>query len=1002
MVRPVRSACPDPAALDAFVSGQLDAARRPALEAHLDTCPACAQVVATMVELFGASQPSLGYAQTVAGTPREPAVAPTRLGRYQLGARVGEGGMGVVFEAHDPELDRRVAVKLLHPERFGDLEAQRARMMREAQAMAKLSHPNVVTVFDVGRVGAQLFLAMELVAGTTLARWLAGGPRSRAARIAMFVQAGRGLAAAHAVGLVHRDFKPDNVLVGVDGRARVTDFGLARPLAIDERANLAAARHLPVAATAAGAIVGTPAYMAPEQLRSEPADARSDQFAFCVALYEAVVGARPFEGAELRALAENVLAGRMRALPAAIPRWLRNLLARGLALDPAARFPSMDALLDELGRDHARGRRIAVTLGAMTLGVAAIVSLLSVATRAPATPPPPAARPCDALRIEVRDHWNPARKQSTAQAITAATRYWAHDLAPRVNARLDAWADAWATERQAACIAGQRRAPDDELAQRRLACLDDALGALDAMVAELDHIDGLALQRVLPAIEALPAPAACASDAALLRRPARPSDPIARAKVAALDAALAVAQARLAIGHAAIARTDLERLVSEATPAADPATLARALWLTGESALATGDATAALEPLRRAAELAKIGRADDVLLDAAIALVTAYGTRLDRAADATPWLAIAVDQSRYAGVDPRVGARLDAVVGAWHLRDRHLVDARAALLRAIATRKQHDERDPLVASALVQLAAVDRARHDPAAALDSLRIALAIVEERYGTEHPLAAQHRALIIDALVAHGDLEDAYHRAWKLAGNMLGWDFGQAEYADGLATIGRAMHASGKLDEADKFLARAHKARVREHAPDAALSLRDLAALRLTQGRPADAVAAAREAISWLAPLVEADDPRLAEAHAVLGGVLAEAGDRAAISEHRAAIALYAHRFDDDDAVQAAPRWALGRALLANRDYVAAFEVLDSATMGLHASVGFEHPDSARLCVDRADAARGLGDRTRAAELYGVAADLFERAFGADDPETRAARAAKISVARAATKP
>src|SRR5262249_48057288 len=151
---------------------------------------------------------------------------PAVLGRYRLGRRLGAGGMGVVFAAYDPELDRRVAVKLLHPEQSGDLEAQRARLLREAQAMAKLSHPNLVAAFDVGGVADQLFLAMELVEGTTLTRWIAECPRTRAAIVGMFVQAGRGLAAAHAMGLVHRDFKPDNVLVGSDGRPRVTDFGL--------------------------------------------------------------------------------------------------------------------------------------------------------------------------------------------------------------------------------------------------------------------------------------------------------------------------------------------------------------------------------------------------------------------------------------------------------------------------------------------------------------------------------------------------------------------------------------------------------------------------------------------------------------------------------------------------------------------------------------------------------------------------------------------------------
>ena len=177
------------------------------------------------------------------------------------------------------------------------------------------------------------------------------------------------------------------MLVGADGRARVTDFGLTRPVATDPRSELAAL-DLTATANVPGMLVGTPAYMAPEQLRGEPATARSDQFAFCVALYEALFGARPFEGGALRALTENVLAGRMRPIPAGTPRWLRVALARGLAVDPAARFPSMTALLDELGRDHGRARRVAVSLGAMAGGAAALVAVLQFVLKAVSDPSP--------------------------------------------------------------------------------------------------------------------------------------------------------------------------------------------------------------------------------------------------------------------------------------------------------------------------------------------------------------------------------------------------------------------------------------------------------------------------------------------------------------------------------------------------------------------------------------------------------------------------------------
>ena len=228
-----------------------------------------------------------------------------RIGRYRLAQCIGRGGMGVVWSAHDDELDRTVAIKLLRPE-LGDLGP---RLDKEARALARLNHPNVVSVFDVGTHEGQRFIAMEFVDGETLRTWLET-PRALPEILAAFVGAGRGLAAAHAVGLVHRDFKPDNVLVGRDGRARVLDFGLARPpsgpelqpSAIDLDADPRA-----TALTRDGALLGTPAYMAPEQHLGLTADARSDQFAFAVALFDAVYGQPPFRGDDLRMLSLSVV-----------------------------------------------------------------------------------------------------------------------------------------------------------------------------------------------------------------------------------------------------------------------------------------------------------------------------------------------------------------------------------------------------------------------------------------------------------------------------------------------------------------------------------------------------------------------------------------------------------------------------------------------------------------------------------------------------------------------
>ncbi len=260
------------------------------------------------------------------------------LGRYRVLEELGSGGAGVVVAAHDPELDCRVAIKVLRS------PVNEHRLTREARALAKLAHPNVVAVYDVGSFEGRPFVAMELVHGITLRRWIEERARPWREALDVLSSAGRGLAAAHAAGLVHRDFKPDNVMLGDDGRVRVLDFGLvgaprSGEIALDDGTS--------PRATETGALLGTPAYMAPEQFRAEEVDARTDQWSYCATLWEAVYGERPFRGATLRELSRAVVGGALTEPPRdrVVPGWLRRALTRGLAVDRAARHPSMEALL---------------------------------------------------------------------------------------------------------------------------------------------------------------------------------------------------------------------------------------------------------------------------------------------------------------------------------------------------------------------------------------------------------------------------------------------------------------------------------------------------------------------------------------------------------------------------------------------------------------------------------------------------------------------------------
>jgi serine/threonine protein kinase len=341
----VRVSCPAENTLLAYLEDRLDDAARSDLARHVKSCPDCSRV---LQEVSADGVPH----------PTDP------LARYVVQREVGAGAMGIVYEALDTLLQRKVALKFLSPAHApegGDRELY-ARLLREAKALARLADPNVVAVYDVGHADGRLFLAMEYVEGRTLAEWQADGPRSWQETLDVYVQAGCGLAAAHEAGLVHRDFKPGNVLVGIDGRVCVTDFGLAR---IDPAPHAAGQALAPPpddlvdgSLTRTGTVLGSPAFMAPEQLAGLAADARSDVFSFCVALHAGLYGERPFAGATPRELHASILAGRIRPAPegAAAPAWLRAVVLRGLAPSPDDRWPSMRALLQELERERALER----------------------------------------------------------------------------------------------------------------------------------------------------------------------------------------------------------------------------------------------------------------------------------------------------------------------------------------------------------------------------------------------------------------------------------------------------------------------------------------------------------------------------------------------------------------------------------------------------------------------------------------------------------------------
>jgi formylglycine-generating enzyme required for sulfatase activity len=364
----VSADCLNEGTVIAFLNAKLPEASREAVERHVAACSACSELVT-----WAAADAAGGARQTIPG-----ALHPgTRVDRYQILEIIGRGGMGEVYAAYHPDLDRRIALKVVN-ETGPETADRRVRLLREARAIARLSHPNVITVYDAGTFGDRVYVAMEFVDGQTIDRWLAAAPRSWREILDVFVAAGRGLAAAHAAGIVHRDFKPQNVMIGRNGAVRVMDFGLAllaqasedppAPAQVPAEATRAAA--LPTV-TREGLVLGTPAYMAPEQFKGDPAGARTDQFSFCVALYEALHGERPFQGQGVISLSFNITEGELRPPPNTgnIPAWVRRPILRGLRPDPKQRHPSMDALIAAIDHDPASRRR-------RRLGVAAATSIV--------------------------------------------------------------------------------------------------------------------------------------------------------------------------------------------------------------------------------------------------------------------------------------------------------------------------------------------------------------------------------------------------------------------------------------------------------------------------------------------------------------------------------------------------------------------------------------------------------------------------------------------------
>jgi serine/threonine protein kinase/tetratricopeptide (TPR) repeat protein len=791
------------------------------------------------------------------------------IGRYVVLGLVGRGGMGEVYAAYDHELDRKVAVKLLRvkPGNGVSLAEGRQRTLREAQAIARLSHPNVVVVYDVRTFEDQVFIAMEFVDGNTVTYWLQARERSFQEIIKVFLAAGRGLQAAHDKELVHRDFKPDNVMVGRDGQVRVMDFGLARQVGEKtERSQpvMQPARSISEAAAAVegdgmstlvinnnyeteqtidtheqqnsglfaglfdtnltrtGAMMGTPAYMAPEQFLGTATDARTDQFSFCIALYEALYRERPFGGNSMFALTANVVQGNVKEAPdgTKVPPWVRRILLRGLRPNATDRFPSMKALLEALEKDPAVARRRrALTLAAALLPIAVGLGVRQTVASHQSVCASGADRLAGVWELTPGGVESP-RQAAIHRAFLASGKTYAADVYASVKRILGTYTQGWAGMYREACEATHVRGDQSaEVLDLRMSCLQERLGGLRALTEVYSTASGEVVENAVSAANSLGTIERCA-DVPLLRSVVRPpEDPATRKRVDDLRRRLADLKARFDAGswHEGIGATDA--LADEARALGYQPLTAETLALVGREHVDIADGPGSQKALEEAFWQADASRHDDVRAEVATFLVWVFGYLENDHAAASRWAKTAEAVLRRLGGHDLERAwllnNLASIEGLQGRKDASLrFNEQALALKQKALGQEHP--DVGISEGNVAITLEDMGREQEA--LAHVNRSIEILSHALGAEHPGVAtqlSNRGEILNALGRYREARQSFEGARIIWERELGLDHRNLAYV--LTGIGESYLAERDALNALAPLERAWKIReAKETAP------------------------------------------------------------------------------------------------------------------------------------------------------------------------------------------
>jgi tetratricopeptide (TPR) repeat protein/tRNA A-37 threonylcarbamoyl transferase component Bud32 len=866
----IEGACPDPDTIARFAARVLPAAMAAQVELHFADCDDCRTLVFALAS--GGQVPALGAAGE-----------PSSVGRFRIDQTLGQGAMGIVYRARDLDLDRFVAVKVSRSQSRLDVGGE-DRLRREAQALARLVHPNVIAIHEIGQHEGRAFVAMEYVDGPTLDAWVQG--RAVSEILHVLVAAARGLAAAHAVGLVHRDVKPANIFVA-GGTAKIGDFGLVRYEAVTEVRAPVEGSELEMTLSMAGSILGTPAYMAPEQLRGEVATEASDQFSFCVTMFEALFGKRPFEGATLAALRASF--DQPVAPPTStVPAWITSIVVRGLSLDPSNRWPSMTALVAALGDDPVatRRRRIRqITIGgvvAVLAGVAVVALARGGATSEPA---------CAGFETKLAGVWDMPRTQQLRAAFARTTLPYASDVFARVAAQLDTYSRGWVDARVDACEA-TRVSGDQSEAQLelRMACLDRRLVDLGALVDVLGtNTNASVIQNSITATHALAPLADCANLSALAAGIELPADASARGRVAELQRKLGTVTALYETGQYKPGLTSAREVVDAAKPLQFAPVLAEALHLRARLEHGSGDAAAAVATYEMAIPAAADARDDVRVAQLWADLVHVLGS-LARADDALKLRPAAEAAFKRAGSPPAVEIKLLASYGDVYSAQGKFADAQAQYERALAINdKALGPSDHRFASSLLNNLGIAQQQQGAfAEAVRTYRRALAIDEELLGPNHPMLAVVLVNIGVGLAQSGDYDGARPydlRALAVLEKALGPDHPNVGAV--VDNIGAGYLSQGRYDEARPYQFRAiaiFETSGTPGEPYLAGAMANLGVAYLAQHKHADARQAAERSLEIYKKLGGPDHPTVATPLLLLAAIDSARG------QHTTALAFY----------------------------------------------------------------------------------------------------------------